>query len=261
MLAFSPRTLIRHAVLLGVVAGAAAAHGAGVSCLVLGDKATRVLTPDGERTPVFMATDCAALRVTTGTAQASWVGRDGRPHLQPIGPEGPSLVPPAGAEERTVRTLWSELTSRRDRKQGAFMRDVGEPRPTRIYLPVDGLPLAEPSDGPQQLQIVQVTPTGSQPFPARTIPAGAAVRLERALMVDDAVYHVTVERDGVVKAWRLRTVPASDVAIVEKGLAEVHASVAAGEQQLMVEAMLFDQMRLGINAEQAMDRLHKLREN
>ena len=70
------------------------------TCMILGDKSAIIKSVEGERSPVFVTSDCQALRLVSGKAIASWVGRDGKPRMIPITAQGVEVVPQAGAEER-----------------------------------------------------------------------------------------------------------------------------------------------------------------
>ncbi|MEN9437493.1 MAG: hypothetical protein RIR09_2148, partial [Pseudomonadota bacterium] len=89
------------------------------NCMVLGARDAKVQSIEGEKSPAFLTKDCGALRLISGTAQASWVGQDGKPRLIPITATGVASQPNAGAEERSVNVVWSELTTKRERQQAA----------------------------------------------------------------------------------------------------------------------------------------------
>lgn len=228
------------------------------SCLVTGERSARVMTPEGERSPVFMAPDCEALRLVSGKAAASWVARDGKPRLMPITAQGPSGVPAAGAEERTVRTLWAELTSRRERQAPAFMRDIGNERPARVYLEEGGLTLGPAAPGAGMLRMAVFNGADAGEVSTATVASGSEARLIRENFQPDTTYKLELQRGDQVTKWRIRPLSQPDALRLESQLAELPAELDV-EQRLMLQAMVFEHWRLPLNRAAAVSALRKLR--
>ncbi|MEK8050858.1 hypothetical protein AACH10_11480 [Ideonella sp. DXS22W] len=249
--------LCRHvvpAVLAATLTLGAAAQAQPVSCMVLGPATARVKAVEGERSPVFSTQDCQALRLLAGAARASWIGSDGKPHLVPITAQGVARAPQPGSETRSVNLVWSELSTRREQAQPAYMRSVGFERPLRVHVPADGLPLPSVGESEARLRVLrEVAPAtaGGEPrtevVAEITVPGGQPVRVPASAFQPDQTYRLQVQRGDTEQAWRWRTVTAATAAEVEARRAEIAAEVADAQQRTMLEAMLYEQLKLRPN--------------
>lgn len=240
-----PRNALILTGLLTLSCGAAHA----IACLVVGERTARVQTSEGERSPVFMAPQCESLRQISGKALASWVGRDGKPRLLPIGPKGVEQLPEPGAEERSVNVVWTELSSKREAQRPAYMRAVGDERPPRVYLPPEGLVLVARAEVDSELRVASLD--GERETAAQTVPvrSGNPVRLTREMIASAGVYLVQIKRGDLVEQWRWRALPAAETQRIDAQLVELSQNLSDGQQQLLVQAMLFEQLKLRTNLE------------
>lgn len=236
----------------------AGAFAAGASCMVLGSRDAKVSTAEGEKSPVFMTKDCAALRLVSGKAQASWVGQDGKPKLIPITASGVSALPAPGAEERSVNVVWSELTTRRERQQAAYMRSVGFERAQKIYVPANGLLLVERSELDAELTIQKVAESATVPLLTQAVKKGEAIHVPRAALELDQTYVFTIRRGDTTETWRWKTAAANETAALDEQLSAVQSTGLEPDQRLLVQAMLYDQLKLKGNMELTMQALKSL---
>ncbi len=220
-----------------------------VSCMVLGSRDAVIKAVEGIRSPVFATKDCAALRLVSGNAKASWVGQDGKPRLLPITQEGVPEVPRVGAEERSVNVVWNELTTRRDRQQPAYMRSAAFDRPAFVYQPGDGLLLLPQSDTDAEVSVTWL-PEGrrEQVFSQRVL-AGAAVRLPASLLLPDQVYEIAIRRGDAVESWRWKVVAVPLARTIDAQLAAITQATADADERLLLQAMLFDQLKIRSNSD------------
>ena len=217
------------------------------ACMVLGAKDAVVSTPQGDKSPVFMATDCAALKLQKGQAQASWIGRDGKPRLVPITNAGVSAVPSAGSEERSVNVVWSELTSQRERQQPAYMRNLGEQRAPKVYVPEQGLELVPSADSEAILSVWLVQEGGNQLLQRTTVAAGTPVVLPREGLKPEQTYAIHIQRGDLVEEWRWSLVAQAQQDTLDSHLRTIKQEVAAAPQQSMLKAMLYEQLKMRVN--------------
>lgn len=235
--------LRKPAAFLTAALSMAAVQAQPTSCLVLGAKSARIASSEGEKSPVFVAKDCSSLRLVSGQAQASWVARDGKPRVVPITPQGVAGVPMAGAEERSVNQVWAELTTRRERQQPAYMRSFGSAHAPTVFIPAEGLMLVGSVDSAAQVRIAQ---DGAQPQQF-SVEAGQPVRLTRQALVAGQVYTVQIQRANLVEEWKWRIASESEAARIDEQLAAIDASEIVPEQRGLLQAMLYEQLRLKTN--------------
>lgn len=233
--------------LLSFVTFLGAAEAQAISCMVLGDKAAKVFTPAGERSPMFMATECQALRLVSGKAMASWVGKDGKPHFVPITPRGVETLPSPGAEERPANVVWGELTSRRAAPRGAYMRTIGEERPARVFVPAEGLSLGHLLTEGATVRLVQMRGGKEVASTEHRAVDGAPLVLGRDLVRPGESYEVHIHSGGKTDKLKWAVLGAEESQHVQAQLDEVKATVPDAEQQRLLQAMVFEQLRLRLN--------------
>jgi hypothetical protein len=215
--------------------------------MVIGERTARIHSVEGERSPVFMTKACDSLRLISGKAQASWIGRDGKPRVVPITLAGVELLPQAGAEERSVNVVWNELTTRRERQQPAYMRNIANERPPKVYVPVEGLVLVEHLDSDALLIIELVEDAKSEKIATIKARAGQALRVDRGTLIIDQTYSFKIERNESTESWKWKVVTASQVATFDEELGKINSSVGDAEQVLMVKAMFYEQNKIRSN--------------
>lgn len=230
------------------------------NCMVLGARDAKVQSIEGEKSPAFLTKDCGALRLISGTAQASWVGQDGKPRLIPITATGVASQPNAGAEERSVNVVWSELTTKRERQQAAYMRSVSFERAQKIYIPAEGLVLLDRSDVDAELSVQLVKDTATVPVLTQTIKKGDAIWVARNLLEQDQTYVFTIRRGDTTETWRWKTLPADQTTTIDGQLDPIRQAPLDAEQRLLMQAMLFDQIKFRPNMELTIQQLKALEE-
>jgi hypothetical protein len=246
------------------VLGAGQARAA-TSCMVMGDPRAVVKTPEGPRSPMFLAQACEQLRLVSGKAMASWVGEDGKPHLMPITPQGPAATPSAGAEERSTRAVWAELASRREVQSPAVMRGVATRQPDRVYVPEAGLKLPAPAGA--LLTVTLQGAASSIALPAVRVGAEGQVTLSRQQLPADtrvlvswilpATAREQAAQDEVTKEadagplW-LHTLPLAEQAELDEARRQVRQQVGDPLQQTTLDSMLFEQRHLDVNLRQSL---------
>ena len=229
------------------------------ACMVLGAKDAVVHTPEGNKSPVFLASNCSVLKLVSGTAQASWVGRDGKPRLVPITEAGVSATPAEGSEERSVRAVWSELTSQRERQQPAYMRTLGGERAPKVYVPQQGLPLLLNTESETVVTVSLVHEDGNQTIHRQSASAGHSVVLPREGLKPDHTYVIQIQRGGGwVEEWRWRLVPESMFERIDESLQSIEQEIAAPEQQAMMRTMLYEQLKMRVNMDFEIQNLRSL---
>lgn len=217
------------------------------ACMVIGERTARISSTEGERSPVFMTQACDALRLVSGKAQASWIGRDGKPKMVPITSAGVESLPQAGAEERSVNVVWNELTTRRERQQPAYMRSLGVERPPRVYVPVDGLVLVERLESDALLSIERLDDGKSEKVVSIRVKAGDTLRVDRATLTADQTYFFKIERNESAESWRWKVLTASQTATFDDEVTHINSSVGDAEQRLMIKAMFYEQNKIRSN--------------
>lgn len=214
------------------------------SCMVLGEQTARVQSSEGERSPVFMTTDCGALRLISGKARASWIGRDGKPRIIPITKDGIESTPQAGAEERSVTVVWNELSTKRERQQPAYMRNIGDERPPKVYAPLQGVILFENSEN--ETDILVENAEGAQVYKGHA-KVGENGTVPRNALANGQIFKVILKRVESTQEWRWRIVSADEMRLVDQSLAQIDESVPEQEQSKLLRAMLFEQMKIRVN--------------
>lgn len=220
---------------------------ASTSCMVVGESTARVKAVEGERSPVFVTRSCEALRLVSGRAQASWVGRDGKPRILPLTAEGLSAVPQPGSEERSVNMVWTELTTKRERQQPAYMRNIAVERPPRIFIPEAGLLVVDQTDDDAAVQVEHLKDTGSDVVASFIVSKGGAILIPRRNMVPDEVYSVKIQRGDKTESWRWRLVTAEQQRDIDDQLLIIRRDVEDDRQRSLISAMLFEQLKLRVN--------------
>lgn len=212
-------------------------------CVVVGDKSARVQTSEGEKSPVFLTQSCASLKLLSGTAMVTWIDKDGKPNFVPIGSDGPQRLPASAADEHTGSLVWSEITSKRETKRSAVMRSVDDGKAERVYIPAEGLSLRSKSDGTLRIfSLVNQT---------RTLVSEAidppTMLLTRAVIQPGARYVVEWNQDGKTERWQWQALTAQEHALIDAQMGEIAAMLPDEVQRKVVNAMLFEQMRLPVN--------------
>ena len=215
------------------------------SCMVLGEATARVLSAEGEKSPVFLTAACESLRLVSGKAMVSWVSRDGKPHFSPIGKNGAESLPTAGAEERSANVVWAELTSKREVDRPAFMRALNEERPARVYVPVDGLLLAAKPDA--DFQIIAVDGDKETLIYDKKATDTGRILLSRAQILPGKIYVVAWHNGAVVERLRWQTIDATETARVDSEFDLIRATVTDDAQRRIMIGMLFEQLKLRVN--------------
>jgi hypothetical protein len=232
----------------GIAASAIAAPSAiAASCLVLGEKTAVVRAADGDHSPVFLAPACESLRLVSGKANASWIGKDGKINLVPIGESGPAKVPVAGAEERSGNVVWSELRNTRQAERPGYMRSIGSIGTPVVYVPKDGLVLAGTNDFDAELVVSLVDGEAVTTVFKSTIPMGSSVVLDGAGFQHGSTYDVQLTRGSLVERWRWKVVDQRLGAVIDENRAAIFKLPLEAQQQKYMEAMLYEQLKLRTN--------------
>jgi hypothetical protein len=235
-------------IVAGIAASAIAAPSAiAASCLVLGEKTAVVRAPDGDHSPVFLAPACESLRLISGKANASWIGKDGKINLVPIGESGPAKVPVAGAEERSGNVVWSELRNTRQAERPGYMRAIGDDRAPLVYVPKDGLVLAGTNDLDAELIVSLVDGDALKLVAKSAVPMGAAVVLDGKNLQHGSTYDVQLTRGSLVERWRWKVVDQRLGSMLDENRAAILQLPLESQQQKYMEAMLYEQLKLRTN--------------
>ena len=229
------------------------------TCMVIGERTARINSVEGERSPVFMTRACDVLRLISGKAQASWIGRDGKPRVVPITSAGVESLPQAGAEERSVNVVWNELTTRRERQQPAYMRNVGNERPPKVFVPVEGLVLVERLESDAVLSIERIDEGRSEKIALTKAKAGQTLRVDRGTLMADQTYSFKIERGDSTESWKWKLVTALQASTFDEELELINASVVDAEQRLMIKAMFYEQNKFRSNMDLMVQQLKALR--
>ncbi len=225
-------------------------------CLVIGETTAKLASSEGERSPVFMAPSCESLRLVSGKAQASWVGRDGKPRIAPISASGPDASPEAGVAERSVYLVWTELTSKREAQRPAFMRALSKEREPRVFVPEEGLVLLSGADTLSEVRVALLKGEAEVSATSFQVDAGSPVRLDRAGLALGEVYRIQIRRGELTEQWRWRILTLEESLKVQEQLHAIPLSVPDRSQQILVQAMLFEQLQLRVNRALAIQSLH-----
>lgn len=220
-----------------------AAHA--TSCMVMGEHTARIHSDEGEKSPVFLTGACESLRLISGKAMVSWVSRDGKPHFAAITPAGPALLPTAGAEERSANVVWAELTSKREVDRPAFMRAMSQERPSRVYVPPEGLALTAKPDadftilsleGDVEKRIFDKKSTDTKP-----------ILLTRDQIKPGSVYLVEWHHGSTIEKLKWQTVDAAETAHIDSQYEEIRRTIGDEIQRRIMMSMLYEQLRLRVN--------------
>ena len=222
------------------------------TCMVLGDKSATIKSVEGERSPVFVTSDCQALRLVSGKAIASWVGRDGKPRMIPITLKGIDLVPQAGAEERSVTVVWNELSTKRERQQPAYMRNIGDERPPKVFAPKEGVVLFTNSESETRITVENAA--GETVFDRR-IAVGDTGVIPRNVFLSDQIFKIKTLRAESAQEWRWRVVTAAETANIDQSLEAIDATISDPIQIKLMRAMMFEQVKIRVNMELALQDL------
>jgi hypothetical protein len=198
--------------------------------------------------------------LVSGNVQASWVGQDGKPRLIPVTANGVAALPNAGAEERSVNVVWSELTTRRERQQAAYMRSVSFERPQKVYIPAEGLLLVDRSDVDAELSVQLVKDAAVVPLLTQVAKKGDSIKVSRSLLEMDQTYVFTIRRGDATETWRWKTLAADQSAAIDSQLEPIRKADLDAEQRLLLQAMLFDQIKFKPNMELTIQQLKALEE-
>lgn len=230
---------------IGTAIGGLSHFAQAASCMVMGEHTARVQSAEGEKSPVFLTSACESLRLISGKAMVSWVSRDGKPHFAPIAPSGPALLPTAGAEERSANVVWAELTSKREVDRPAFMRAMREERPSRVYVPPEGLALtAKPDadftilslDGDAEKLIFDKKSTDTQP-----------ILLTRDQIKAGGIYLVEWHHGADTEKLKWQTVDSAETARIDSQYQEIRDTISDAAQRRIMMSMLYEQLRLRVN--------------
>ena len=213
------------------------------SCMVVGEKTTKIQTSVGEKSPVFLASDCASLRIISGKAMVSWVSKDGKVNFVPIGANGPERQPAVGSEERSANVVWAELTSTRQTRRPAFMRTLGDEKAVSFYVPEAGI-LIKPQAG-TTLKIFSVD-EGRETLLMDSKQAQPLL-ITRDLMKPGLVYALEWNKDGNLEKEKWKMLSEVDSMRLDIQYKEVDNAGLDKEQHRIVIAMLFEQLKLLTN--------------
>jgi hypothetical protein len=225
-------------------------------CLVIGDVSAKLSSSEGERSPVFMAPSCDSLRLITGKAQASWIGRDGKPKIVPIAASGPDATPEQGVAERSVYLVWNELTSRREAQRPAFMRALSKEREPLVFVPEDGLLLLSGADTLSEVRIALLKGEDEVQVSSFQVDAGSPVRLDRKMLALGDVYRIQIRRGELTEQWRWRILSQEESEKVQEQLRSIPQAVPDRAQQPLIQAMLYEQFQLRINRALVIQGMH-----
>lgn len=236
--------------------------------MVMGDRHAVLKTQEGPKSPMFLAQSCERLKLVSGRALASWVGADGKPHLVPITPQGPSAMPSAGQEERSTRAVWAELSSRREVQKPAVMRGASTGQPERTYVPESGLSLEAPAGS-----VVRVTLRGAAQdttLPPIQVGADGRFKLTRQQLPADTRVLVAWTAPADVRddtgpddeadpgpLW-LRTLPQAEQADLDTARRQLRQQVKDPLQQVTLDSMLYEQRQLPLNLRRSLADLKAL---
>ena len=216
-----------------------------ISCMVLGEHTARVRSAEGEKSPVFLTSACESLRLISGKAMVSWVSRDGKPHFAPIATNGPALLPTAGAEERSANVVWSELTSKREVDRPAFMRAMSEERPSRVYIPPEGLALSAKPDA--DFTILSVEGESEKLIFDKKSTDTRPILLTREQIKTGSVYVVEWHNGTATEKLKWQTVDSAEAARIDSQYQEIRSNVSDEAQRRIMMSMLYEQLRLRVN--------------
>lgn len=236
--------------LIGLLTMTVVSHAQARSCMVVGEKTAKVQSQEGQKSPVFHTQSCESLRLISGKAMVSWVSRDGKAHFAPIGPQGVDEMPSAGAEERAGNLVWAEVTSVREATRPAFMRAIGAEAPTRVFVPQGGLMLPEQPGA--ELRVLKVKNDQQTLVLTRKANEMAPIVFTHAQIQPGETYKLEWRKGEQVEQWTWLVINENEAQLIEAQLKEIDASVSDPYQRRVVTAMLFEQRRLKINRQLAL---------
>lgn len=215
-------------------------------CMVLGEKAAVVYSEEGEKSPAFLTQACEKLKLKSGKAMVSWVGRDGKPQLAPIALDGVTRYPAAGNEERSAKVVWAEITTRREVPRAAVMRNmaVNEARPATVYVPPDGLEIRLGAEANRQLRVGPAGGTTLQTV--KSVEPGRFV-LDRSQLTQGQDYVLEWTGGASPVQWLWRVVPEGQARALDEHYASLDQAGLDAEQLSVLKAMWFEQLRLPLN--------------
>lgn len=238
-----------YALTFCLIASAGTAHA--TSCMVMGDKTALVASEQGEKSPAFLTDSCENLRLVSGKAMVTWVSRDGKPQFSPIGTDGPERLPNPGAEERSANLVWTELTSNREAARPAFMRALGEERPTPVFIPGLGLELG--AGAGIGLKIFAGASGNDMPLLEKSPDSAGAIKLERDTLLAGQVYTLQWQRQDGPETWRWKVLSDDEQARIDTQLQQIEMEVSDIQQRRILTAMLYEQLKLHVNRELVLD--------
>ena len=215
------------------------------SCMVMGERTARIQSAEGEKSPVFLTGVCESLRLISGKAMVSWVSRDGKPHFAPITPAGPAMLPTAGADERSANVVWAELTSKREVDRPAFMRAMSEERPSRVYVPPEGLALTAKPDA--DFTILSLEGEIEKPIFDKKSTDTKPILLTREQIKPGNVYLVEWHHGNTIEKLKWQTVDSAETARIDSQYEEIRSTIGDEAQRRIMMSMLYEQLRLRVN--------------
>ena len=216
---------------------------AAVSCIVVGEKTAKVQSSEGEKSPVFLASNCASLRGISGKAMVSWVSKDGKVSFAPIDASGPKQQPVMGSEERSGKVAWAELTTTRETRRPAFMRALGEEKAVPVYVPEAGF-LIKPKAG-ESLKISLIE--GEVETLVVDKPADQSLSITRELVKLGATYQLEWTREGNVEKEKWKLLGPVETTRLDTQYKEIQDVGLDQDQRKLLTAMLFEQLKLATN--------------
>ena len=216
---------------------------AAVSCIVVGEKTAKVQSSNGEKSPVFLASDCASLRIISGKAMVTWVSKDGKVSFAPIDASGPKQQPVMGSEERSGKVAWAELTTTRETRRPAFMRALGDEKAALVYIPESGI-LTKPKSG-ESLKIFSID-EGVETLVA-DVPEAQSFLITRDVVKPGPTYRLEWTKAGAVEKENWKLLGSAETIGVDVQYKEVQEVALDQDQRRLVTAMLFEQLKLATN--------------
>ena len=239
--------LVKHLkkIMMVVALSSLSISASATSCMVMGEHSARVQSAEGEKSPVFLSGACESLRLVSGKAMVSWVSRDGKPHFAPITAAGPALLPTAGADERSANVVWGELTSKREVDRPAFMRAMNEERPSRVYVPPEGLALTAKPDA--DFTIFSLDDAVEKLVFDKKSTDTKPILLTRDQIKPGCIYLVEWHHGSATEKIKWQTVDAAETARIDSQYAEIRSTVDDEAQRRIMMSMLYEQLRLRVN--------------
>lgn len=216
-----------------------------LSCMVVGEKTARVQTSEGQMSPVFMSRSCETLKLISGKAMVSWISRDGKPNFSPIGPEGVSKLPAPGSDERSANVVWTEISSNREAKRPAFMRALDQERPARLYIPIEGLVF--PAAAESVVTVKLVGEKSETLIVEKKQSEAEPLRLSRETLTAGSTFAIEITGGSKKERWLVKQVDANEAARIDQQISELSSAGIDSSQQQVLQAMLYEQLKLPVN--------------